>query len=130
MRAIRRLRISLGETSNSLKLTGVYGFSIKSKTAFTSRTSGAMGGHDGIIGIHTCVSFMKVSCADAGNVSVTGTDMYQFGMNLQSLHSKITWMPASCILLLQLMLDASSKRASSSMTTVTFFLFWLRRSVL
>lgn len=47
-----------------------------------------MGGHDGIIGIHTCVSFMKVSCADAGNVSVTGTDMYQFGMNLQSLHSE------------------------------------------
>ena len=33
---------------------------------------------------------------------------------------KMTWMPASCIFFDQLMFDASSKRASSSMTTVTF----------
>ena len=36
----------------------------------------AMGSHNCIVSVHTCVSFMKVACTDTGNISVAGTDVH------------------------------------------------------
>lgn len=52
--------------------------------------------HDGEIGIHPCVSFMKISGADTGQVAKPCSDMYQLGVDFQTFHSEYHF--DSCLL--------------------------------
>ena len=58
--------------------------------------NGAMCCHDGEIGIHPCVSFMKISGADTGQVAKPCSDMYQLGVDFQTFHSEYHF--DSCLL--------------------------------
>ena len=50
--------------------------------------NGMVSSHNGIISIHTCISFMEISCTDAGYISVPSADMQQFRMDFQTLYSE------------------------------------------
>ena len=48
--------------------------------------NGTVSCHNGIVGIHTCISFVEVACTDTDNISMSCPDVHQFGVNLQPFH--------------------------------------------
>ena len=48
--------------------------------------NGTVSSHNGIVSIHTCISFVEVACTDTDNISMSCPDVHQFGVNLQPFH--------------------------------------------